>query len=136
MRSFALADSRVQTGRSPARLTRRSASRTPRPRSLDTGAPVFPLSQHAVFPTFGKACSGAELETLKSRDVRPEATSRICEQLADLRNDVVTPHKTPAMRIHYYQPKAGDLPRKLARRFLYHPYHPTTVCSQTKEEFE
>ena len=26
----------------------------------------------------------------------------------------VTPHKTPTMRIHYYQPKAGELPRKLA----------------------
>jgi integrase len=84
------------------------------PRSLDNTAPLFPISQDEVIRTFRKACTDAKIENLKFHDLRHEATSRICKLLSMHEAMRVTGHKTPAMLMRYYHPKAEDLARKLA----------------------
>ena len=84
------------------------------PRPLDSTAPLFPISQDEVIRTFRKACTDAKIENLKFHDLRHEATSRICDRLPMHEAMRVTGHKTPAMLMRYYHPKAEDLARKLA----------------------
>jgi len=84
------------------------------PRPLDSTAPVFPLKQDDVIRTFRRACADAKIENLKFHDLRHEATSRICDRLPMHEAMRVTGHKTPAMLMRYYHPKAEDLARKLA----------------------
>lgn len=84
------------------------------PRPIDSKAPLFPLDQQKVIRTFRQACIDAKLEDLKFHDLRHEATSRICQRMAMHEAMRVTGHKTPAMLMRYYHPKAEDLARKLA----------------------
>lgn len=84
------------------------------PRPIDGAAPIFPLSQDSVIRTFRQACANAGLENLKFHDLRHEATSRICARMAMHEAMRVTGHKTPAMLMRYYHPKAEDLAQKLA----------------------
>jgi len=84
------------------------------PRPLASAAPLFPISQDEVIRTFRKACTDANIENLKFHDLRHEATSRICDRLPMHEAMRVTGHKTPAMLMRYYHPKAEDLARKLA----------------------
>lgn len=83
------------------------------PRSIDSHTSVFPLKQDAVIRTFRQACNAAGIENLKFHDLRHEAVSRICEKLPMHEAMRVTGHKTPAMLMRYYHPKAEDLARKL-----------------------
>lgn len=84
------------------------------PRPLENTAPLFPVSQNDIRRTFRKACAQAKIENLKFHDLRHEATSRICDRLPMHEAMRVTGHKTPAMLMRYYHPKAEDLARKLA----------------------
>lgn len=84
------------------------------PRALDNTAPLFSISRDAVIHTFKKACTDAKIEDLHFHDLRHEATSRICDRLPMHEAMRVTGHKTPAMLMRYYHPKAEDLARKLA----------------------
>lgn len=84
------------------------------PRPIDNSAPLFPLTQDDVIRTFRKACTDAKIDNLKFHDLRHEATSRICDRLPMHEAMRVTGHKTPAMLMRYYHPKAEDLARKLA----------------------
>ena len=83
------------------------------PRPLDSSAAIFPLSQDVVTREFGQACRDAGIENLHFHDLRHEAVSRICEKLPMHEAMRVTGHKTPAMLMRYYHPKAEDLARKL-----------------------
>lgn len=83
------------------------------PRSLDATAAVFPIAQDVVSREFGLACKAAGIENLHFHDLRHEAVSRICEKLPMHEAMRVTGHKTPAMLMRYYHPKAEDLARKL-----------------------
>jgi integrase len=84
------------------------------PRPIDGVGPLFPISQDEVIRTFRKACTDAKIENLKFHDLRHEATSRICDRLPMHEAMRVTGHKTPAMLMRYYHPKAEDLAKKLA----------------------
>jgi integrase len=84
------------------------------PRSLEAATPVFPLKQDDVIRAFRRACTAAAIENLKFHDLRHEATSRICDRLPMHEAMRVTGHKTPAMLMRYYHPKAEDLAKKLA----------------------
>jgi integrase len=84
------------------------------PQPLKSDMPLFPISQDEVIRTFKQACADAEIENLKFHDLRHEATSRICDKLPMHEAMRVTGHKTPAMLMRYYHPKAEDLARKLA----------------------
>ncbi|MCC7487286.1 MAG: site-specific integrase [Burkholderiales bacterium] len=84
------------------------------PRSLDSTARVFPVSQDEVIRTFRGACVAAKIEDLRFHDLRHEAVTRICKRLPMHEAMRVSGHKTPAMLMRYYHPKAEDLARKLA----------------------
>lgn len=84
------------------------------PRPIADSAPLFPISQDEVIRTFREVCTAAKIENLKFHDLRHEATSRICDRLPMHEAMRVTGHKTPAMLMRYYHPKAEDLARKLA----------------------
>jgi integrase len=81
------------------------------PRSLD--GRLFPLTKDAVIHSFRDACAVSGVEDLKFHDLRHEAVSRICEKLPMHEAMRVTGHKTPAMLMRYYHPRASDLARKL-----------------------
>jgi integrase len=83
------------------------------PRSVDTSAPLFPLTQDKVIRVFRDACIKASIDHLKFHDLRHEATSRICDKLPMHEAMRITGHKTPSMLMRYYHPKAEDLARKL-----------------------
>jgi integrase len=84
------------------------------PRQLDTSAPLFPLTKDKVIHAFRQACMEAGVENLHFHDLRHEAVSRICDRLPMHEAMRVSGHKTPAMLMRYYHPKAEDLARKLA----------------------
>jgi integrase len=84
------------------------------PRALSDAAPLFPVTQDNVIRTFRAACTAAEIENLKFHDLRHEAVSRICGRLPMHEAMRITGHKTPAMLMRYYHPKAEELARKLA----------------------
>ena len=84
------------------------------PRSLEKTAPLFPLSQDEVIRAFRKACTDAKIDNLKFHDLRHEAVTRICERLPMHEAMRVSGHKTPAMLMRYYHPRAEDLAKKLA----------------------
>ena len=84
------------------------------PRQLDSASSLFPLSQDEVIRAFRRACTAAGIANLKFHDLRHEAVSRICERLPMHEAMRVSGHKTPAMLMRYYHPKAEDLARKLA----------------------
>jgi integrase len=67
-----------------------------------------------VIRTFRAACIAAGIENLKFHDLRHEAITRICGRLPMHEAMRVTGHKTPAMLMRYYHPRAEDLARKLA----------------------
>lgn len=83
------------------------------PRQLNADLPVFPISQDHVIRAFREACTAAKIANLKFHDLRHEAVSRICELLPMHEAMRVSGHKTPAMLMRYYHPKAEDLARKL-----------------------
>jgi integrase len=83
------------------------------PRPIDSMARVFPLEQDHVIRSFRQACNDAVIGDLKFHDLRHEAVSRICDKLPMHEAMRVTGHKTPAMLMRYYHPKAEDLARKL-----------------------
>ena len=83
------------------------------PRPLENSSPVFPIKQDDVIRTFRAACKDAGIGNLKFHDLRHEAVSRICDKLPMHEAMRVTGHKTPAMLMRYYHPKAEDLARKL-----------------------
>jgi integrase len=83
------------------------------PRSLDSSAPVFPLTQDNVIRMFRAACEAANIKNLKFHDLRHEATSRICDKVPMHEAMRITGHKTPSMLMRYYHPKAEELARKL-----------------------
>jgi integrase len=84
------------------------------PRALSDAAPLFPVTQGNVIRTFREACTAAGIQNLKFHDLRHEAVSRICERLPMHEAMRVSGHKTAAMLMRYYHPKAEDLARKLA----------------------
>jgi integrase len=84
------------------------------PRQLDASTPLFPLTKDRVIHTFRRACTDAGIDNLHFHDLRHEAVSRICEKLPMHEAMRVSGHKTPAMLMRYYHPKAEDLARKLA----------------------
>lgn len=84
------------------------------PRQISDAAPIFPLAQGSVIRTFRAACIAAGIEDLKFHDLRHEAATRICGRLPMHEAMRVTGHKTPAMLMRYYHPKAEDLARRLA----------------------
>lgn len=83
------------------------------PRGIKPESPLFPLNQGQVIRAFKAACSAAKIANLRFHDLRHEATSRICDRLPMHEAMRVTGHKTPAMLMRYYHPKAEDLARKL-----------------------
>jgi integrase len=83
------------------------------PRPLDSGSRIFPLSGDDVSHLFHQACMAAGIENLKFHDLRHEATSRICKLVPMHAAMRITGHKTPAMLMRYYHPKAEELARKL-----------------------
>ncbi len=74
---------------------------------------MFPLSPDVVTREFRQACKAAGIENLHFHDLRHEPVSRIWEKLPMHEAMRVTGHKTPAMLMRYYHPKAEDLARKL-----------------------
>ncbi len=84
------------------------------PRQLDVSSPLFPVSKDQVIRVFRQACTDAGIANLHFHDLRHEAVSRICERLPMHEAMRVSGHKTPAMLMRYYHPKAEDLARKLA----------------------
>jgi integrase len=84
------------------------------PRQLDASSPLFPLSKDQIIRVFRQACNDAGIANLHFHDLRHEAVSRICELLPMHEAMRVSGHKTPAMLMRYYHPKAEDLARKLA----------------------
>ena len=84
------------------------------PRQLEASSRLFPLSKDQVIRTFRQASTQAGISNLHFHDLRHEAVSRICERLPMHEAMRVSGHKTPAMLMRYYHPKAEDLARKLA----------------------
>lgn len=84
------------------------------PRQISDASPVFPLKKSDVIHTFHDACKTAGIVDFRFHDLRHEAVSRICDKLPMHEAMRVTGHKTPAMLMRYYHPKAEDLARKLS----------------------
>ena len=83
------------------------------PRPLSDDSRLFPISARSVIRVFREACNSVGVENLHFHDLRHEATMRICNLLSMHEAMRVTGHKTPAMLMRYYHPKAEDLARKL-----------------------